>query len=81
MNVSIGVPAMAPQTTGHPAALPEDATLAVSDQKVAEAPANGDAQGADAQAGQSGSDSFPPSAIQRKILELLEKQVADLDAS
>ena len=76
MKVSFGLPWMAPQTTGHPNALPPDPPVTRSDKKVAAA------------AGQSGTAgtarrdreeaSAPPSAMQRKITELLESQAKNI---
>lgn len=80
MNVTMGLPVMAPQTTGHPAGLPADPPAAQGDQKLSPVDQKGDSSGA--QMRQDKDDqSAPPSAIQRKIMELLERQAEQLDQS
>lgn len=78
MNVHYGVSIHAPQTTGHPAALPADPPAQASDQVVTEVAENA---GADETAGRNNQDATdaPPTAIQRKIMELLEQQADDLN--
>ncbi len=76
MYVTMGLPSMAPQTTGHPAGLPAEPPAAQGDQEVT--PVSEKSDTADAQLRQDTSDqSAPPSAIQRKIMELLERQATE----
>lgn len=76
MYVSMSLPAMAPQTTGHPAGLPAEPPVATADQEVA--PVTGKPDTSGTQLRQDGEDQgAPPSAIQRKITELLEQQAED----
>lgn len=78
MNVTMGLPVMAPQTTGHPAGLPADPPAAQGGQKLTPVGEKGDSAGA--QLRQDTDDqSAPPSAIQRKIMELLERQAEQMD--
>jgi len=71
---------MAPQTTGHPASLPAAPPEARSDQQVQALDQNGDST--DAQARDSSSEkAAPPSAMQLKIMELLEQQAEQLEQS
>ncbi|MEY8830490.1 hypothetical protein AB9K34_19125 [Sedimentitalea sp. XS_ASV28] len=81
MNISIALPAMAPQTTGHPASLPADPVEAGNTQKVTPA-SEGAASGETGQR-QTGSDeqqeTAPPSAMQIKIMEILEMQAREMD--
>ena len=73
MNISYGVPIMAPQTTGHPASLPDNPAAARSDTRVKETGRT--ETGADAGLRDNGGESdAPPTAMQRRITELLEKQ-------
>lgn len=81
MNISIALPAMAPQTTGHPASLPAEPVGPESTQKVP--PASEDAASGETGQRQAGSgaqqETAPPSAMQRKIMEILEQQAQELD--
>ncbi len=81
MNISIALPAMAPQPTGHPASLPAEPSPPDTTQTVTPA-SEGDASGQTDQR-QSGDgtqqESAPPSAMQIKIMEMLEQQARDLE--
>ena len=78
MNISYGVPVMAPQTTGHPAGLPADPSASPNAARVAPVEEKSDSAGAGLRK-QDDEQSAPPSAIQRKIMELLERQAKELD--
>ena len=80
MYVSYGIPVVAKQMTGHPAALPADPPAGGRDTQVAPV---SDQQGTGAsQLGLGGEElSAPPSALQRKIMEILERQARDLEQS
>lgn len=81
MNISIALPAMAPQPTGHPASLPAEPRPADSTQTVTPA-SEGEASGQTGQR-QAGDgeqqETAPPSAIQIKIMEILEQQARELE--
>ena len=78
MIISFGTAALAPLATGHPAALPPDKPQPAPDLRVA--PAAGSADTAETGAErQGGETSAPPTAIQRKITEMLEQQAKDLN--
>ncbi len=81
MNISIALPAMAPQPTGHPASLPEDPAGPDVTQKVAEAQTSADSQGAQTgtQSNTGEKQSAPPSAMQLKIMQILEQQAKEMD--
>lgn len=80
MKLSIALPAMAPQPTGHPASLPPDPVAPASDRKIMPTGAGSGSDEARARdfASRSDDQSAPPSAIQRKIMEILEQQAQDL---
>ncbi|WP_380993257.1 hypothetical protein [Sedimentitalea sp. HM32M-2] len=75
----MALPILAPQPTGHPASLPPAPDKASVAQKVAPS-SRGDAS-RDAQSRHAGSGdsqkAAPPSAIQRKIMEILEQQAKE----
>jgi hypothetical protein len=73
MNISYGVPIMAPQTTGHPAALPDSPATARSDTKVAETARTQTGTDAGLRDDRRENDA-PPTAMQRRITELLQEQ-------
>lgn len=77
MYVSMGLPAMAPQTTGHPAGLPAEPPVAQADQEVAPVSEKSGTSGAQLHQGNS-DESAPPSAMQRKIMEILERQAEEI---
>ena len=80
MNISIALPVLAPQPTGHPASLPPDPTTSTSTQQIQ--PPNQGAASSDANprrhGEEEGHNSAPPSAIQIKIMEILEQQAEEL---
>lgn len=77
MNLfSLGLPLAAPQTTGHSASLPADPPLAKPDSRVAAV--SKDSASIDMRAGQDNRQPAPPSAMQRKITEILERQYEQL---
>lgn len=74
MNISIALPAMAPQTTGHPASLPPDPARPDSTQTVTPASeSETPGQTGHRQAGEQ-QNSAPPSLMQIRIMELLAEQ-------
>ncbi|MDU9002505.1 hypothetical protein [Sedimentitalea todarodis] len=81
MNISIALPALAPQPTGHPASLPAEPKRPDSTQMVTPA-SEGETS---AQTGQRRTgdgeqqEAAPPSAIQIKIMEMLDQQARELD--
>ena len=78
MIISFGTAALAPLATGHPAALPPDTPEPASDHRVT--PAAGSADTAETGAEPRWDDtSAPPTAMQRKITEMLEQQAKDLN--
>ncbi|MBL3702844.1 hypothetical protein GI582_09090 [Sulfitobacter sp. BDSS02] len=77
MQISYGVPIVAPQITGHPAGLPADAPPPDSDKKVTEASAKSESDSASSR-DTSSEESTPPTAMQRKIMEILEQQAEEL---
>jgi len=80
MNITYGMPILAQQTTGHPAALPAEPQPAPADRQVSALSNSSDT--GDARAGQSeGEPAAPPSAMQRKIMEILERQAEALEDS
>ena len=83
MQVSIALPAMAPQPTGHPASLPPDPAKPTIAEQVT--PTSGgdssDETGSREFASQQDQQTAPPSAIQLKIMEILEQQAKELDQS
>ncbi|MBJ6371439.1 hypothetical protein [Sedimentitalea arenosa] len=80
MNISIALPVMAPQPTGHPASLPPDPAVQKSDSKVmpAGAGAASDESRARDFASRQDRQTAPPTAIQRKIMEILEQQALEM---
>lgn len=80
MNVTMTLPALAPQPTGHPASLPAAPPEPSRTQQV-RPPSAGNAS-ADTQPRNHGSEdgrnTAPPSAIQIKIMEILEQQAREL---
>lgn len=80
MQIPMALPILAPQPTGHPASLPPAPDKPSVTQKVAPS-SRGDAS-RDAQSRHAGSDdgqkTAPPSAIQLKIMEILEQQAKEL---
>ena len=81
MHITYGVPMMAPQTTGHPAALPADAQTAASTQQVTPPAAGGNTSDAQNRDHPQDQNTAPPSAMQIKIMELLEQQAEKLETS
>ena len=80
MNMfSFGLPLAAPHTTGHSASLPADPPLAKPDSRVAAVPK--DSASIDMRAGQDNRQPAPPSAMQRKITEILERQYEQLKST
>ncbi|MCB1340997.1 MAG: hypothetical protein KDK24_08025 [Pseudooceanicola sp.] len=77
MNISFGGAVLPPATTGHPAALPPDQQDR-PERKVAPVDADASARGASAQ-GQGDAPATPPSAMQRKIMEILDAQAEALE--
>ncbi|MDK3074423.1 hypothetical protein QO034_15085 [Sedimentitalea sp. JM2-8] len=80
MNFPIALPALAPQPTGHPASLPPTPPEPASDQKIAQ-PAAGSGSAETHQrdhAAQKEQKTAPPSAIQIKIMEILEQQAKEM---
>ncbi|MEP3330298.1 hypothetical protein [Sedimentitalea sp.] len=81
MNISIALPAMAPQSTGHPASLPPDPVQPDTAQTVTPA-SDGAASGHTGQRQAGNGDqqeTAPPSAIQIKIMEMLDQQARELE--
>lgn len=80
MKISIALPAMAPQPTGHPASLPPDPVKPTGTRHVP--PATAGTGSSDSRpreyASQQDQRSAPPSVIQIKIMELLEEQAEEL---
>lgn len=77
MNISVALPALAPQPTGHPASLPADPAVRAPERSVN--PASGTAgSGAHDTAQNSEQSAAPPSAIQIKITEMLRQQAEEL---
>ncbi|MHA6263807.1 hypothetical protein ACXYMO_11440 [Arenibacterium sp. CAU 1754] len=81
MHITYGVPIMAPQTTGHPAALPADAQAAASTQQVTPPAASSDTSDAQHRDHPHDQNTAPPSAMQIKIMELLEQQAREAKMS
>ena len=79
MQITYGVPIVAPSITGHPAALPPEQDLPPSDTRVAKVE-TGNSTGDTSTNAQGGEQTAPPSAMQRKIMEILEQQAKDLDS-
>lgn len=81
MNISIALPAMAPQTTGHPASLPPDPARPDNTQTVTPASeSETSGQTGHQQAGEQ-QNSAPPSLIQIRIMELLAEQARSHEAA
>ncbi len=81
MKISITLPAMAPQPTGHPASLPPDPPKPSPAQQV-EPPGEGAASGDSDSGHRTAEDepkSVPPSIMQIKITEILEQQAEERD--
>jgi hypothetical protein len=78
MQITYGVPIVAPSITGHPAALPPEQDRAPSDTRVSKVDTGNSTEGTSARA-QGDEQTAPPSAMQRKIMEILEQQAKDLD--
>lgn len=81
MNISIALSAMAPQTTGHPASLPAEPSRQASTQTVTPA-SEGESSGqtGQRQAGDGAQqETAPPSAMQLKIMEMLDQQARELE--
>ena len=80
MSPAIGLPLMAPQPTGHPAALPADPPAVRSDLQIKAASAGSNASGARTgdDPGSSDAPVAPPSAMQLKIMEILKDQAENL---
>ncbi|TMV15053.1 hypothetical protein [Arenibacterium halophilum] len=80
MQISYGVPIVAPSVTGHPAALPPEPEVTTPDSRVAPVAGGASAQGAQTQTqSQSDDQTAPPSAMQRKIMEILERQAKEIE--
>ncbi|WP_109464001.1 hypothetical protein [Albibacillus kandeliae] len=79
MNISYGVPIQAPQTTGHPASLPADMMQDTAARQVATVSEGADGFSFDLGLGKEQSVEAPPTAMQRKIMELLERQAKELE--
>lgn len=77
MNISYGVSITAPQTSGHPASLPDTSTVERSDTKVTAMTEAENQSGAD-MSGYSHENNAPPTAIQIRITEMLQKQAEAL---
>jgi hypothetical protein len=81
MNFSIALPAMVPQSTGHPASLPANPAMPDSTRKVT--PTRDSDMSVRTDSRQAGSrdpqESAPPSAMQIKIMEILEQQARELE--
>ena len=80
MNVSYSMPVVAQQITGHPAALPADLPGNGKSGQVAPVAARQDAGGFELSLNRD-EPSAPPSALQRKILEILELPARELEQS
>lgn len=80
MHITYGVSIMAPQTTGHPAALPPDAQTAASTQQVTPPTAGSDTSDAQHRDHPRDQNTAPPSAMQLKIMELLQQQAEEQEA-
>lgn len=81
MNISIALPAMAPQSTGHSASLPPDPVQPDIAKTVTPA-SNGAASGQTGKRQTGNGDqqeTAPPSAIQIKIMEMLDQQARELE--
>lgn len=83
MTISISLPALAPQPTGHPASLPANPDQPDTAQTVA--PAGDSETSNQTDNRQAGSDaqpeSAPPSAMQIKIMEMLQAQAEEIEQS
>lgn len=81
MKISIALPAMAPQPTGHPASLPPDPPKPTGVRQVtpAAAGARSDETRSREYTSQKDQKAAPPSAIQIKIMEILEQQAEEMD--
>lgn len=80
MNIPMALPALAPQPTGHPASLPPAPPEPASDRKVTQ-PAAGSGSAETHQrdhAAPKEQKTAPPSAIQIKIMEMLEQQAREM---
>lgn len=78
MTIFFGTATLAPLSAANPAALPPDKPQPAPDLRVA--PAAGSADTAETGAErQGGETSAPPTAIQRKITEMLEQQAKELN--
>ncbi|MBK0329121.1 hypothetical protein I5535_17735 [Rhodobacteraceae bacterium F11138] len=82
MNISIALPAMAPQPTGHPASLPPEPEKASTGQQVT--PPSESETSREFQSGQRDTkdeaNTAPPSVMQIKIMEILEQQATELES-
>ena len=78
MNVSYSMPVVAQQITGHPAALPSELPGNGNTGRVAPVAERQDASGLDLGLNRD-EPSTPPSALQRKIMEILERQARELE--
>ena len=76
MNISFGGIVLPPQVTGHPAALPAEAPKPAPGTAIAEVAAETASQNAAAE-GEREAQTTPPSAMQRKIMEILERQAEE----
>lgn len=78
MTISLGPPALAPLTTGHPASLPPDRQPPAPENTIAPTTESTDMSGPGNNPA-SDDAAAPPTALQRKIMEILERQAQDLN--
>lgn len=79
MNISLGGFVLPPAPTGHPAALPADPYTRPAPARVTALAGDAATPGAMVQE-QGEMPSTPPSAMQRKIMEILQAQAEALEA-